>query len=283
MPAPKSRGADFWNSSMGHAWVSQQAAISDVFTSVTSVSFNAAAAKPGEYVVDIGCGTGDTLLEFAEVVGPSGAVLGVDVSVPMLDFARHRAAEAGYSNVSCALADATTYAFERRRADLVYSRFGVMFFDDPAAAFANLRTALRSSGRLCFLCWQPLEKNEWARVPFLAATRHVQPPAPPAPDAPGPFAFANPDRVRHLLEAGGFKDVSCESYEAELSMGGARTVDEAVEFSLELGPLARLLGDAGMDLRTRVAQAVREALTPYMSQHGVSLRGAAWIVLARPQ
>src|SRR5262249_10297928 len=138
-------------------------------------------------------------------------------------------------------------------------------------------------GGLCSLCCKTLEKKEWARFLFLAATQLVQPPAPPAPDAPGPFAFANPDRVRRLLETGGFKDVSCESYEAELSMGGARTVNEAVEFSLEIGPIARLLGDADMDVRTRIAQAVREALTPYVSQRGVSLRGAAWIVLARPQ
>src|SRR5262249_18044078 len=113
--------------------------------------------------------------------------------------------------------------------------------------------------------------------------QHVQPPAPPPPDAPGPFAFANPDRVRGLLETGGFKEVSYEPYEAALSMGGARTVDEAVEFTLEIGPIARLLGDAGVDLRTRVTQAVRESFPPYVSQHGVSLRGAAWIVLARPK
>jgi len=145
-PTPDSRGAAFWNGTMGHAWVSQQAAISDVFTSVTSISFNAAAATAGEYVVDIGCGTGDTLLDFAKVVGPSGAALGVDVSVPMLSFARHRAAEAGYRNVSCALADAMTYAFEPRWADLMYSRFGVMFFDDPVKAFTNIREARRPAG-----------------------------------------------------------------------------------------------------------------------------------------
>src|SRR5262249_60054791 len=138
-------------------------------------------------------------------------------------------------------------------------------------------------GGLCSLCCKTLEKKEWARFLFLAATQLVQPPAPPPPDAPGPFAFANPDRVRRLLETGGFKDVSCESYETALSMGGAKTVDEAVAFVLELGPLARLLGDAGMDVRTRVAQAVREALTPYVTEHGVSLRGAAWIVFARPR
>src|SRR5262245_46136148 len=126
-PTPNSRGAEFWNSTMGYAWVSQQAEISDVFTSVTSGNLSAAAAKPREHVADHGCGTGDTLLEFAKVVGRSGAVLGVDVSVPMLSFAKHRAAEGGYSNVSFALADATTHAFEPRWADLVYSRFGVMF------------------------------------------------------------------------------------------------------------------------------------------------------------
>src|SRR5262245_33602720 len=148
-PTPSPRGAAFGNSTMGHAWVSQQAVISDVFTPVTSVSFNAAAAKPGEYVVDIGCGTGDTLLEFAKVVGSSGAVLGVDVSVPILGFARHRAAEAGYGNVSCALADATTYAFEPRRADVVYSRFGWLFFDEPGAGLhqpARRHEAGRSAG-----------------------------------------------------------------------------------------------------------------------------------------
>ena len=116
---------------MGHAWVAQQAVISDVFTSVTRVSLDAAAAKPGEHVIDIGCGTGDTLLAFARIVGPSGGALGVDVSAPMLDFARHRAAQETLGNTTFALADATSYAFEPHRADLVYSRFGVMFFDDP--------------------------------------------------------------------------------------------------------------------------------------------------------
>ena len=144
---------------MGHAWVSQQAVISDVFTSVTSVSLNAAAAKPGEHVIDIGCGTGDTLLAFAKAVGPSGAVLGVDVSVPMLDFAKHRAAEAGLSNVACALADATTYAFEPRWADLVYSRFGVMFFDDPVRAFTNIRSGMKAGGRLVFVCFRTMPES----------------------------------------------------------------------------------------------------------------------------
>src|SRR6478609_11354230 len=105
VPTPNTRGAEVWNSTMGRSWVAEQAVISVVFTSVTSVSLGAAAAKQGEHVIDIGCGTGDTLLAFARTVGPSGGALGVDVSVPMLEFARHRAAEAGLTNVTCALAD----------------------------------------------------------------------------------------------------------------------------------------------------------------------------------
>ncbi len=272
----------YWNEQGGPRWVQRQQQLDAQINPLGLTAMQRAGVKLGERVLDVGCGCGQTALELAQRVGSSGSAMGIDISQPMLTRARERRQELGLKNLEFLHADAQMYTFEREHFDLIFSRFGVMFFDNPAAAFANLRTALRSDGRLCFLCWQTLEKNEWARVPLTAATRHVQPPAPPAPDAPGPFAFANPDRVRRLLETGGFKDVSCESYETELSMGGARTVDEAVEFSLEIGPIARLLGDADMDLRIRVAQAVREALTPYVSQHGVSLRGAAWIVLARP-
>jgi SAM-dependent methyltransferase len=284
MPEPQANQEQirYWNEQGGPRWVQRQQQLDAQIHPLGLVAMQRAGIRPGEQVLDVGCGCGQTALELAQRVGAGGSVLGIDISQPMLTRARERQHELGIKNLELLHADAQTYPFERERFDLIFSRFGVMFFDDPAAAFANLRTALRSDGRLCFLCWQTLEKNEWARVPFLAATRHIQPPAPPAPDAPGPFAFANPDRVRRLLEAGGFKDVSCEAYEAELNMGGARTVEEAVEFSLEIGPIARLLGDADADVRTRVAQAVREALTPYVSQHGVSLRGAAWIVLARP-
>ncbi len=175
----------------------------------------------------------------------------------MLARARERQTALGLKNLAFLHADAQTYPFERERFDLIFSRFGVMFFDDPSVAFRNLRTALRADGRLCFICWQGLEKNEWVRVPLMAAARHVALPPPPPLGAPGPFAFADPDRVRSLLEAGGFKEVSFTPYETALSLGGATSEDEAVEFMIEIGPISRLLEGADAHVRTRVAQEIR--------------------------
>jgi SAM-dependent methyltransferase len=245
------------------------------------VALQRAEVKPGERVVDIGCGCGQTSFDLAERVGPNGFILGVDISEPMLNRARERQRALGATNLEFRTADAQTYQFEREGFDLLFSRFGVMFFEDPTAAFRNLRTALRPTGRLTFLCWQALDKNDWARIPFKAALQHVPPPAPMAPGAPGPFAFADPERVQQILGDAGFVAVHCEPYETALSLGGAATVEEAVEFSLDIGPASRLLADTPVDTRTRVAQSVREALTPYASSEGVRLPGAVWIVQAQ--
>ena len=262
---------------MGHAWVSQQAVISDVFTSVTSVSFKAAAAKPGEHVVDIGCGTGDTLLDFAKVVGPSGAALGVDVSVPMLGFARHRAAEAGYGNVSCALADATTYAFEPRWADLVYSRFGVMFFDDPLKAFTNIRGGMKPGGRLVFVCFRTMPESPWFRVPIEAARPHLpaQPPADPL--APGMFSFAREERVRGILSDAGFREIALKA--VDVPMHG-KDIAQSMAFITQAGPLPAILENGSEEQRTRATEAVREALAANIGADGCGLRAGLWLVSA---
>lgn len=272
----------YWNEQGGPRWVQLQQKLDAQIGPLGLVALRQVAIQSGERVVDVGCGCGQTSLELAERVGPNGFVLGIDISEPMLNRARERQQRLGFTNIEFCTADAQTYQFERERFDVVFSRFGVMFFEDPTAAFRNLHTALQPNGRLTFLCWQALEKNDWARVPLKAALQHVPPPAPVAPGAPGPFAFADPERVRQILEAAGFAAIHCEPHEAVLSMGGAATVDEAVEFSLEIGPVSRLLADADTATRTRVAQSVREALRPYASAKGVHVPGAVWIVQARP-
>jgi ubiquinone/menaquinone biosynthesis C-methylase UbiE len=276
-PMPNPRGAEFWNSTMGHAWVSQQAVISDVFTSVTSVSFNAAAARPGEHVVDIGCGTGDTLLEFAKVVGPSGSVLGVDVSVPMLDFAKHRAAEAGYSNVACALADATTHAFEPRWADLAYSRFGVMFFDDPVKAFTNIRSGMKPGARLVFVCFRTMPESPWFRVPIEAARPHLPPQPPADPLAPGMFSLAREERVRTILTEAGFREIALKA--ADVPIHGKNVV-QSMAFITQAGPLPALFENGSEEQRTRATEAVRDALAANIGPDGRGLRAGLWLVSA---
>ncbi|MGE0825392.1 MAG: class I SAM-dependent methyltransferase [Candidatus Binatia bacterium] len=271
----------YWNEQGGPRWVVLQEKLDAQIGPLGLVALQRANIKPGEQVLDVGCGCGQTSLDLAGRVSPNGAVLGIDISQPMLNRARERQQELSVTNLEFLNADAQTYQFARERFDLVFSRFGIMFFENPTAAFQNLRTALRPQGRLCFLCWQALDKNDWARVPLNAALQHVSPPAPAAPGTPGPFAFADPERVQQILQTAGFTAVQCESYQAELSMGGATTLDEAVEFTLEIGPVARLLGDTDTATRARVAHSIREALTPYASSDGARLPGAAWIVRAQ--
>jgi ubiquinone/menaquinone biosynthesis C-methylase UbiE len=262
---------------MGHAWVSQQAVISDVFTSVTSVSLDAAAAKLGEHVIDIGCGTGDTLLAFAKVVGPSGAVLGVDVSTPMLDFAKHRAVEATLSNAAFALADATNYAFEPRWADLVYSRFGVMFFDDPIRAFTNIRSGMKAGGRLVFVCFRTMPESPWFRVPIEAARPHVPPQPPVDPLAPGMFSLGRQERVAGILTEAGFREVALKATNVPIH---GKDTTQSMAFITQAGPLPALLENASGEQRMRATEAVRNALAANIGTDGRGLHVGLWLVSA---
>ena len=158
----------------------------------------ALAPRPGESVLDIGCGGGETALDLARAVAPDGTVVGVDLSTAVLAFAR-RAAE-GCERVRFVQADAQVFPFEPASFDAAFSRFGVMFFADPTAAFINIRRSLRPNGRLAFVCWRALEENPLDILPLRAASAHLPPQPAHDPDAPGPFAFANPARVRGILE-----------------------------------------------------------------------------------
>ena len=181
-------------------------------------------------MLDVGCGTGETLLRLARAVGPAGRVTGVDISKPMLAVAARRAA--GLPAVETAQADAASHPFPPGGIDLLFSRFGVMFFDDPAAAFRNLRGALAPSGRLAFVCWQPLAANAWFQVPLEVARPLVPQGAEADPEAPGPFAFARPERVRDILAAAGFGAVHIQPLAVSLAVGppGPEAVAEAARF-----------------------------------------------------
>jgi SAM-dependent methyltransferase len=278
---PNAEMITYWNEQTGEKWVALEAALDAQIEPLGRAAMERAGVKPGERVLDVGCGCGQTLLQLAERVGREGEVMGVDVSGPMLERAGQRVREAGHARVRVHHADAQTFAFAPGGFDLVFSRFGVMFFADPPAAFANLRRALAPSGRVGFVCWQGLDRNPWMRVPVMAAAAHIQFPPPPPPGAPGPFAFADPERVRGILESAGFRDVALEPHAQELTVGGGgEDLDRAVEFMLQMGPTAAALRqDPNADL-ARVKAAVREALAPYQTPRGLVMDSAAWLVTA---
>jgi SAM-dependent methyltransferase len=198
---------EFWNGEATRRWVIEQARIDRLMSNVTEAALVAAAPKPGESVLDVGCGTATTTLRMAETVGPSGCVLGVDISEQQLELARQRVAAAGATQVKLVLDDAATHAFGSDRFDLCFTRFGVMFFADPVAAFRNIRSAMKSSGRLLLAVFRSGSENPWTTA-SVSAIRHLVPP-PPAlgPEEPGQFSWSDPARVRRIPNGAGFSDV----------------------------------------------------------------------------
>jgi SAM-dependent methyltransferase len=280
MSQPNAEMRSYWNEQGGPTWVAMQERMDAQIGAHGALGLALLAAQPGERVLDVGCGCGDTSLAIARAVAPGGRVLGVDISAPMLARARERAAAAGLANLAFELADAQLHAFPPAAFDALFSRFGVMFFDAPSTAFANLGRALRPSARLAFVCWQAPQANPWVAVPMAALAGLVPMPAPPPPGAPGPFAFADPAHVRKLLEEAGFRDVGFHGERLPMSFGA---IGEAAAFLTEIGPAARAIreADPSGDLRGRVEAAFRAALAPHQKEGRVALESAVWLVSAR--
>jgi len=262
---------EYWNSANGEKWAANQAALDRHLGALTDRLFHHAAIQPGERIIDIGCGTGATALRAAAATGTGGAVLGIDLSNPMLGRARERAEEQGVSNLTLEIADAQSHVFEQGAFDLLQSRFGVMFFENPTAAFANLRTALRPGGRLCFVCWSALADNPWFSIPRNAAVRHLGEPEPTPPRAPGPTAFAETDYVAEILQGAGFQDLQITTETCELI--GAASVAETAAFATNVGPASRLikLHNPPAEIVTAIREEIERELSPYGGPDGVKV------------
>jgi SAM-dependent methyltransferase len=272
---PNKDQIEYWNNLAGQKWVAEAAQLDRMLQPLGEAALARAAARAGERVLDIGCGNGQTALALAARVGPTGSVLGVDISKPMLDVARMRASAEKRTQLRFENADAQTFAFAPASFDLAFSRFGVMFFSDPVAAFANVARALVPGGRLVFVCWQALLENAWMREPMQALAKHLTLPPPPPPDAPGPFAFANPERVRGILERAGFRDVRLEPKTGALVLGGS--LDEAAHMASEVGPAGALLREAAPAVRATALAAIREVVAARATPNGVEMPYAVWI------
>ncbi len=273
---------DYWNGDVGRTWVDMQARMDVSLGPVAAALLEAAAAAPGERVLDIGCGAGDTSLALATAVLPDGHVLGVDVSAPLLDRARERA-----EGTTAAFVEADAASFVTTlRFDLIVSRFGVMFFDDPGAAFAHIHGLAEPGGRLVFACWRTPAENRWATLPIRALDGLLPAPAPGDPHAPGPFAFADAARVTGILTAAGWRDVTATPFDFAMRMGdGPDAAAMATDFALRIGPAARAIADgaaadAAFDL-TEVAATLTRAFAAEQRGDAVQLSAAVWLVTAR--
>jgi SAM-dependent methyltransferase len=278
-PGTNTEQSTYWNDVGGPKWVRYQEMLDRQLDAIGRMVMDVAGVADGETVLDVGCGCGSTSLELAQRVTSHGSVMGVDISKPMLGLARERAQKGQVTNVTFTHADAQTYMF-RPEFDLIYSRFGVMFFSDPPAAFANLHQAMKRGGRVAFACWQAIHRNPWLGVPLMAAMKHVTIELPATPDAPGPFAFADAARVKSILGEGGFHDVHVEGRDVTIALGGGTSLDDAAKLVMDLGPLARVMTDASPEERRLVEQEVREAISGWMTPEGVKMPGAIWLVTA---
>jgi SAM-dependent methyltransferase len=268
----------YWNGEIGSLWSSRAAITERVFAPLTEALLERAAPRPGERIVDIGTGCGGLALQLARGVAPHGWVLGVDVSEPMLDTARRRPDGQDVDNIEFLHADAATHAFEPGAFDLATSQFGVMFFDDPIAAFSNAHRAL-DGGRLAFACWRAMSENTWQTVPN-GAVDHVLPPVQRGdPLAPGPFALADPERVRSILTAAGFHDITLEPIDRALPLGDDPTA--AAGTLAGFGTVARRLSGQPDAVIQSALRAITSALESARTPDGVRLGAAIWVVGAR--
>ena len=278
---PNADQVAYWNGENGDKWARLQARIDALFVPITAAAVAAAAPRPGEHALDVGCGCGDTVVALAEAVGPLGRVTGVDVSAPMLAVAGRRIAEAGLTQAAVLEADAASEPFAPASLDLAFSRFGVMFFDAPADAFANVRRALKPGGRMVFACWRPFKANPWFHAPYKAAAPHLPEQEKADPEAPGPFSLAEPERVRHLLDLAGFGDVAVAPFDADLTFGAAGEVEDALAFLVQIGPVARALATGTDEQRAAALDAIRDRLRQADGPDGIKLGAQVWLVSAR--
>lgn len=279
MTDPEQINADmlaFWNGQGGQTWVARQAHTDATLAPVTDALLAFAAPLAGERVLDVGCGCGAPTLEFARAVGPAGRVAAVDISGPMLAEGEARATGAGIGNVDWRQADPATATLDGF--DLLVSAFGVMFFGDPVSAFANMRRAANAGARMALVCWRALAENPWMEVPMNAVAGHLPPRPPAVPNAPGMFAFANPDHVTEVLTATAWAPPRFETLDLDLDIAAGRGLEEAVIQSTQIGAVNSWLRNQPAEIVTAAVASLREALAPHLQGETVRLPGAMWLI-----
>ena len=282
----------YWNGDGGRKWAERDELMAGVLAPISDALLTRVASRGARTALDVGCGGGSNTLQLLQHLDNPRHILGIDVSAPLLEVARARVAERGIpplrtapprtasARIEFLRADAATHDFGDWRFDVLFSRFGVMFFDDPVAAFAQLRRAAHRNAGLAFCCWQALDKNPWTALPLKAALTVLPAPEPVAPHSPGPFAFADAAYVREVLAQAGWSDTRIEPYAPTLEFSIEGGYAAAVRELVNTGPVGRLLAPAEKPAREAVYAAARRALKDYYRGDTLALAGAVWFVTA---
>lgn len=276
---------DFWNGAASQPWIADQVGRDKALQPFADLVMNRLDPAVGERVLDIGCGCGGTSLDLATRVGPRGRVVGLDISAPMLELAAARQRDAGLDHVRFVAADATDADIPDGPFGKIFSRFGVMFFADPVAAFKNIRKMAAPDATLAFICWRTIEENPWVNIARLVVLKHVAAPPPPvtAPGhvPPGQFSFADPDYVRRILTSAGFQDVALDAVDIPFNVTKSTAMPKVLDAVMNRGPATRLLKDADEDVLAAVRTDLAPAIAPYIDANGLTLDSAVWVVTAR--
>lgn len=278
MPEPvRPTQREYWNSQVGEEWARQADRTDRMFAALTQAGLTRLDLKPGERVLDIGCGAGETSLAAARQVGANGHVVGVDISKPLLDLGRVRA-EAQGLDIDLIEADAGAAAIAGAPFDAAFSRFGVMFFENAVSAFINIRKQLRPGGRLVFVCWRSFAENAWTHAPLQALAPMLAVPLPPPDESlPGPMFFANAGKIKTTLSDSGWRDIAIEPWDGPLVVGA--DAKDAAAYLLKIGPSARAIAEHRLDAAEAERLIVRR-LEGAKGREGISLAAACWIVRA---
>lgn len=273
---PNRDQAAAWNDGSGKTWVDMQPITDRLLAPFEAVLMEEGFPGAGGAVLDIGCGAGATTLAMAKRLGPGGLCVGVDISAPLIAAAKARPVDDGMAKVAFVEADAQTHAFEPATFDAVISRFGVMFFDDPVVAFANIRQAAKRGAKLAFIAWRSAAENAFMTAAARAAAPFLPDLPAPVPDAPGPFGFADGDRVRRILDSGGWSSVEVRPIDVPCTVGEG----DLFAYITRLGPVGAALRSADDDTRAKVIAVLPAAFAPFVEDGMARFNAACWLVRA---
>ena len=269
---------DFWSGKGGDIWVERQNAMDTMLSPLGEAALNKLNLNEGENVLDIGCGCGHTTLNIAKRISSDGQVTGLDISEPMLKRAKESANEMSISNASFNCVDVQTDDMGEEVYSAAFSRFGVMFFEDPVAAFCNINKSLITGASLSFVCWQSPALNPWQSLFIEAVKKYVDLPSPP-PRSPSPFAFMESEYVSSILEESNFQNIMIEGHEAEVNMFSGRSLSDSVKDYISINPVVSgMLKDSTEQEKTEIINSAIEAFSPYYSAKGLMFPSATWLV-----